>query len=342
MSFAHIAQHSQTVELLQRSLNRGRLAHGYLFTGGSMAVPESMARALAQALNCLQPPRTGKSGLALDGCDTCLNCRKIAADNHPDVQWVRPESKSRIITIDQMREVMQTIHLKPMEAAYKVAIIAGADRLNTQAANAFLKTLEEPPPQSVIILLTAEPQRILETIVSRCLRLNFGGDQPSAGAVASWLEAFGEATREEAKTLLHRYRLLGILQNQLAQQREEIEKSLTARSPLDKYAEAEASTREKWEEELTAAVEAEYRRRRAEMLGVLEAWFRDIWLQTMNLGANRLCYPSLEAITLAVACRVTPQAAEENLRTIEKTCRLLETNVQEALALEVGVLKLKL
>ena len=72
-------------------------------------------------------------------------CRKIDHETHADIHWARPESKSRVITVEQMRDLMQQIQLKPTEAEYKVTIIAGADRLNPQAANAFLKTLEEPP-----------------------------------------------------------------------------------------------------------------------------------------------------------------------------------------------------
>jgi DNA polymerase III subunit delta' len=343
MSFSLFPQYRQLTDLLQRSLDRGRLAHGYLFTGGSLEEPEKMARTLAKTLNCQRPPATGASGLALDCCNACLHCRKIDADNHPDVQWVRPESKSRVITVDQMREVMRTIHLKPMEAAFKIAVIAGADRLNTQAANAFLKTLEEPPTQSVIILLTSEPQQMLETILSRCLRLNFsGGDVQPQGEPEDWLKALSSAASENMKSLLHRYRLLGILQSELLRRREGIEKALTARSPLEKYPDAETATKEKWEEELAASVEAEYRRQRVELFRVLMVWFRDIWLQTMDLAVNRHGFPSLADATAKVASRLAPEAAQENLDILEQTRRLLETNVQEVLALEVGVLKLKL
>jgi len=105
---------------------------------------------------------------------------------------------------------MREIQLKPTGAEYKVAIIAGADRLNVQAANAFLKTLEEPPGKSVLILLTIEPQRILETILSRCLRLEFFRRRhPVAGpAQMEWLAHFDALAANEQKSLLGRYRLL--------------------------------------------------------------------------------------------------------------------------------------
>src|SRR5262245_28320265 len=176
MSFTQFPQQQQVVELLQRTLNRGRLAHAYLFSGTLPVELEAVACTLAKTLNCQRPSHHGAAGIPLDSCDQCRSCSKIESENHPDVAWIRPESKTRIITVEQIREVLQTIHLKSTEALYKVAIIVGADRLNVQAANAFLKTLEEPPLRSVIILLTTEPQRVLETIRSRCLRLNFAGE----------------------------------------------------------------------------------------------------------------------------------------------------------------------
>src|SRR4029077_4481970 len=122
------------------------------------------------------------------------NCQKIEQAKHPDIHWVRPESKSRVIVTDQMRELMQEIHLRPSEAEYKVAIIVAADRLRIEAANAFLKTLEEPPGKSILILLSSEPQRILETILSRCLRLSFAGEgpRPLEKGHKEWLESFSQ------------------------------------------------------------------------------------------------------------------------------------------------------
>src|SRR5215831_9404682 len=110
MSFAQFPQQKQVVGLLQRSLERGRLSHAYLFSGTDLSELEGVARTLAKTLNCSQPVRRRHSAFQSDCCDQCLSCRKIDEQNHPDVQWVRPESKSRIITIDQMRELMQTIN----------------------------------------------------------------------------------------------------------------------------------------------------------------------------------------------------------------------------------------
>ncbi len=369
MAFKDLPEQEQGVQLLQRSLERRRLAHGYLFTGDQLGELETLARTLAKTLNCQRPvrPPRQRSGpdaqpAAIDCCDHCLACQKIEHGNHADVHWVRPESKSRVITIDQMRDLMQEINLKPTEAEYKVCVIVAADRLNEKAANAFLKTLEEPPARSVLILLTTEPQRMLETILSRCLRLNFAGEGPRhlAPAQMEWLAAFSDLAAAERKSLLGRYRLMDVISQKLSEAKATIEETLTARSPLQRYSDVEKELQEKWEEELKAAIEAEYRRQRADLLLVLQWWLRDVWFATLQaqepaFSAGRrlnaetdspgqdalLTFPHI-AGTRRVAARISARDATENLRILEQLQRRLGTNVQEALALEVSLLKLHL
>jgi DNA polymerase III subunit delta' len=339
MAFKNVPTQTQGVQLLQRSLARGRLGHAYLFTGEQLDDLELLARTLAKTLNCQNPVNI--DGKATDCCDVCLTCRKIDSETHVDTHWARPESKSRIITVEQMRDLMQQIQLKPTEAGYKVTIIAGADRLNTQAGNAFLKTLEEPPVKSILILLSTEPSRILETILSRCLRLNFSGDgtHPLDAAEAEWLGHFGALAVDGQKSLLGRYRLLDALLQKLAEVRSRVDESLTARSPLEKYDEVEKDLREKWEKELAAGIEAEYRRHRTDLLLLVQWWLRDVWLHTLTAGRDLLKFPDISGAE-TVARRINPRQALENLQTLDQTQRLLHSNVQEALALEVGMLKL--
>jgi DNA polymerase-3 subunit delta' len=339
MSFNAFENQTQGVQLLQRSLARGRLGHAYLFAGDSLENLESLARTLAKTLNCLNPVKIKDA--ATDCCDECSSCRKIENGNHADIHWARPESKSRVITIDQTRDLMRQIQLKPAEAEHKVAIIAAADRLNPQAANAFLKTLEEPPQNSVLILLSTEPQRLLETILSRCLRLNFSGDgkRDLNPAEAGWLGKFGGLAATEQKSLLGRYRLLDALLQKLAEIRSQVDEKLAAGSPLEKHDDVEKDLREKWEDELAAAIESEYRRRRADLLLLLQWWLRDVWLHSLAAGKELLNFPKIPGAE-AVAKRISKKQALENLQTIEQTQRLLHSNVQEALALEVGLLKL--
>jgi DNA polymerase-3 subunit delta' len=223
-------------------------------------------------------------------------------------------------------------------------MIVAADRLNIQAANAFLKTLEEPPAKSILILLSTEPQRMLETILSRCLRLNFAGDGgvKLADNQLAWIQSFSEMAASEEGGLLGRYRLLGNLLAKLAEIKAGISETLTARSPLEKYDDAESALRDKWEDELSAAIEAEYRRQRTDLLAGLQWWLRDVWLKKLTTTQELFCFPQLAPAAGSVAGRISQAEAMENLRIIEQTQRLLGSNVQEALALEVGLLKLKL
>jgi DNA polymerase-3 subunit delta' len=351
MAFKSFPAQQQGVQLLQRSLERARLAHAYLFSGDDLENLEALARSLAKTLNCQQPVKS--QGVAIDSCDRCPTCRKIDHGNHADVHWVRPESKSRVITTEQMRALMGEIQLKPGEAEYKVAVLVAADRLRIEAANAFLKTLEEPPAKSILILLTIEPQRILETILSRCLRLNFSGDgpRPLEGGQKEWLTSFSDMAAANEKSLLGRYRLLGVLLRKLAEVKAGIEQALTARSPLQQYKDAEKEYIDKWEDELAASIEAEYRRQRADLLLILHWWLRDVWVRTLSVPAQApaplaavpelLRFPELSGARV-VAERISPRDALENLQTIDQLQRWLGTNVQEALALEVGLLKLRL
>src|SRR3974390_1977237 len=111
MAFKDFPKQSQGVQLLQRSLARGRRAHAYLFTGHSLEELESIARTLAKTLNCLKPVKTG--GVATDCSDNCFSCRKTDQETYADVHWARPESRSRVVTVDQMRDLMCELQLKP-------------------------------------------------------------------------------------------------------------------------------------------------------------------------------------------------------------------------------------
>lgn len=327
-------------QILRRSLERGRIGHAYLLTGESLTELEDLARALAQALNCVAP---AKKDSGLGSCGRCSNCLRIEHYNHPDVLWIRPESKLRIITISQVREVLGTVNLKPSEAAWKVMIFVAADRMKTEAANAFLKTLEEPPARSLMILLSTEPQRLLPTILSRCLRLPVQAGQTSpASNDWRWLQSFSAEVSTPHKSRLHRYVLLDGLLTRLAEIRDAVEQELRASSLLETHDDLDPALRDELEDELNASVEAEYRKRRADLLNLLHWWLRDVWVirQTQSLTHQR--FEPLAAAAGTLSNRLSPLQALENLQTLERTRRLLESNVQEALALEVGLLKLNL
>jgi DNA polymerase-3 subunit delta' len=265
---------------------------------------------------------------------------------------VKPESKLRQIKIGQIvrrpnsppRVLHELVYQKAVEGGYKVALLVAADRLNEDAANALLKTLEEPPERTVFILLSTEPERLLDTIRSRCLVLTFAGDghRQFGERELEWLQGFASMAARGEKDLFGRYRLLGTLLQQLAELNEAIMTEVEEASPLRQHEEVPADLREQWEEENKAASMAEYRYRRANFLAALQGWLRDVWLQASGLGNELAQFPELADSTQLVGSRLTPREAGENLRLLEQTQRILHTNVAELLALEMGLLKLKL
>jgi DNA polymerase-3 subunit delta' len=153
----------QVVRLLQTSIAEGHLSHAYLFIGPHHVGKMTLAQDLAQAINCEAEERP---------CTQCVSCRRIAAGKHADVQVIGllPEERTEI-GMDQIREVCTMASLPPYEGKYKVFIIDRAEHLSTEASNSLLKTLEEPPPQVLLILLTTREGALPATIVSRCQKI---------------------------------------------------------------------------------------------------------------------------------------------------------------------------
>jgi DNA polymerase-3 subunit delta' len=170
MPFAEILGQERAVAHLRRAWVAGRLPQAFCFAGPSGVGKRTAALALAQAVNCVAPV-VGAAG-ATDACGACLACGKIGRGRHPDVVEVRPEAKT-VITIDQIREVAGRATLRPYEGRRPVWILDPADLMQEPAANALLKTLEEPAGASLFVLVTAAAGALLPTILSRCQVVRF-------------------------------------------------------------------------------------------------------------------------------------------------------------------------
>lgn len=160
-------------------LRHGRLPHALLLIGPSGVGKTTLALALAQAASCLRP-------IEGEACGACPGCAKVARGAHPDVRVIGPEGRGRTIPIDRIRELRDQAAFRPFEGPNKIFIVREADRMLEAAANALLKTLEEPPPASLILLTATEEADLLPTVVSRCLRLRLTPLDPDL--VAAWLE----------------------------------------------------------------------------------------------------------------------------------------------------------
>lgn len=175
MSFRDIKGHDREIGILKAAVSLGRVAHALLFAGPDGLGKKKTALALAKALNC--------SDYADDSCGVCDDCVRMEGGTHQNLVTVWPIDKpldkdgerddvGGLIRIDQVRDVLNAVRFK-VESGRRVVIVEAAERFMPQAANAFLKTLEEPPAGSIIILLTSRVSDLLPTILSRCQRINF-------------------------------------------------------------------------------------------------------------------------------------------------------------------------
>jgi DNA polymerase-3 subunit delta' len=163
-SFSQILGQKKAVDFLKRVISGDRIPHAYLFTGINGVGKSTTAIALAKAVNCTNDT-TG------DGCGKCVTCRQLGSGNFPDIISIAPDGQN--IKIEQIRELNRDLNYKPVSGRYRITIIDRAEMMTVEAANSFLKTLEEPPPGNIIVLKVVDPYDLLPTIVSRCQRVQF-------------------------------------------------------------------------------------------------------------------------------------------------------------------------
>ncbi|MDR1079813.1 MAG: DNA polymerase III subunit [Deltaproteobacteria bacterium] len=148
---------------LEGLLRSGRIPHAVLLTGPEGGGKFTFAKDLAMAVNCEAP------GAPAPPCGTCLSCRKISEGNHPDLNVAKPRGKKGIHRIEDVRKFCEGLSLRPFEGRYKVLLVCGADRFTDESGGAFLKTLEEPTPNTFIVMTAPAPSAVMATLVSRCL-----------------------------------------------------------------------------------------------------------------------------------------------------------------------------
>jgi DNA polymerase-3 subunit delta' len=317
MPYGDILGQETCLAVLRRSLAAGRTAHAYLFEGVEGCGKYKTAVAFVEALFCGRP----------EGCGVCPSCRKVAKLQHPDLHLVEPDGD--FIKIDQVRQLQRELSLRPFEAPRKACIINAADRLNPSSGNALLKTLEEPPGNALIILVTANPRGMLPTILSRCQQLHFPALPQKT--VEEFLLASGclPETARTAASLAG-----GSLKKGLEISAEE---GLTGRSALLERIGALSLT------EITPLFDAaeelgKEKDRTLETIDLLTTYMRDILL--MQGGSRELVNGDLTGLIEQEASRLTADDVMARIDHVFEARNAIQRNVNPRLVLEVLFMRL--
>lgn len=174
--------HASAVEQLRRAWASRRLPHALLLQGADGLGKTELASWLSAAVLCQR-----SAGAELNVCGQCASCSLMAAATHPDLVWVAPEPDKQQISIDQVRAACERLTRTSFRQGYKAAVIGPAHQMTPSAANSVLKTLEEPSPESLLILVTSQPSSLLPTVRSRCQKVQIA--RPRSAAALEWLQS---------------------------------------------------------------------------------------------------------------------------------------------------------
>jgi DNA polymerase-3 subunit delta' len=324
----NLVGHEWAVQMLQREFAQGRERHAYLFTGPAGVGKRTLVAEFARALLCAEPAPP---------CDICRACHLAAKGNHPDLFTVEPEiSGKRVraekIKIEPVRQLIYNLSLKPVEARRRVARLLSFDAANPEAQNAFLKTLEEPPGQAVMLLTAERADDLLPTIVSRCEVVML---RPLALAtVREALIARWQMPADRAEWLAH----LSGGRLGWAVRMQSDEAALEARAQrLDDLTQLLGASRV---ERMTYAEKLARETSLDRIRDTLDLWlgfWRDVLL--LSAGAEApLANPDRAADLRRLAQAISPALAGEVIAALRQTAVLLEKNVNTRLALEVALL----
>jgi DNA polymerase III subunit delta' len=312
----------QALKLMGQAHRLGRLGHAYLITGPKEAKREAFA---ARLLNLI----------------TSRDEQDLGAWAALGFPVVSPESKSRRIKIEDIRALEHEIHLKPGPLGWKFGIITDCERMTPQAQNAFLKTLEEPPPGTLLLLLTGKPQELLPTILSRVIEINLipePGSRQLSEHENALLALLGQlANRPNTGTagaLALKAGFEAILNEVYDEIEEELEDDFDREKELYKQTTDSTAYLKNREDQMKAQIESTYLLQREALLELMLAWVGDII--RLKVGSENLDVPEARASTSAMVEKWTMDDAAKRLGALRKLESHLHTNVNEALALEVG------
>lgn len=326
----------QAFTLMEGAHQRERLAHAFLISGARGAGKEALA---SKVISMLQ---SGSGGVDLFGDAVVPEAKPLDEMQGEWVRVIRPRSKSRRITVEEIRELEKGLHVVSGPTTWKVGVIMDADRMAPASENAFLKTLEEPPPQTLLMLLTDNPAGLLPTVISRCVRMPLVGGRPELeGGALVFLEALHAVAKLGLGDIATALGLKACFAAVLAESKAEAEAA--GKEALKEEEKAlrnavEGDWLKRREDALKAVAAADYLNERSQLFDVMQSWFADVLRCKTESGG--LEFPELESSTRQVAEMRSLSELLQRMDAVEALRRTLDTNAQEQLALEVGFLKI--
>jgi DNA polymerase-3 subunit delta' len=310
----------EAFDYLRRVFESSKVAQAYIVEGDLRGNAQQLTERTLPLLFC---EATSKP------CGRCRACHQIKQHTHPDVLWVEPQKKSRIISIDQVRELQQLIFQTAFAGGWKACVLVGADRLNQSASNAFLKTLEEPPEKSVFFLLTDSPQSLLPTIISRCQYISLSTDEIAIRD--EWREELrdilaGHVANNPTLAIANAERMLRLLKKMKAVAIDEEYERAENRAVVDESGKKKVTEED---DTLDARAEAQYREWRKSVLRLMLSWHRDILLLVCGSEHELLINDDQTALLAAKAQGISQSKALANVRIIEDINRRIEENLAE-------------
>jgi len=289
MSFAEVIGHTKQLAILRSALSAERLHHAYLFVGPDGIGKRTTAIAIAKAIHCAESIE--------DFCGICVNCARISDGNHPDVRLIQPLPDKKEISIQQIREIERELNFRSFSGKRKIAVIDPATLMNLSAQNALLKTLEEPPADSVIVLIAPNSGGLLPTVRSRCVRLSFS--PLGRHEVAAYLDSQTVTMRNDSESLAAMSMgsigvALKLKKEGLFEKQKEWARVLSSLQPGDYYSAMAAA------EEL-----GENRDETLNFLQWAESWYRDLLVYQAS-------HRSEELVNLEMLAEIKRQAATFN------------------------------
>jgi len=306
--------YAEAWEGIRNSHESGRLAHAYIIVGSPRGNALQFAEAFLKLIYCESTEKP---------CNHCTNCRLIDSHKHVDTLWIEPQSKARQIKADEVRGLVHRMTQTSFEGGWKAGILVSAECMNVNSANILLKTLEEPPPKSVLLLLTDSLQALLPTIISRCQKIVLSAEK--AGMMGALWEAPLMKILHELPPNggLDASRLAGRLKSILDAVKAEIASAVEEELGSDD----EAFDGSKLKDVLDARTNARLKEVQTEVFRVMLDWHRDILLLVSKADAAHLVFHGEQSVLAGQAAQHTQASALQAIQVVEGMARRLDRNI---------------